>query len=74
MIPDAFIEVIILLVLIWFFEKKVIPQVCMMFLSLFMAAYWITNDTTGNYQFVFFFAVAMAYSGMQIFYLSEVEE
>ena len=72
MIPDPFIEVIILLVIIWFFENKIIPQICIMFLTLFMAVYWITNDATGNYQFIFFFIVAMVYSGMQIFY-QEVE-
>lgn len=74
MIPDPFIEVIILLVLAWFFGNKVIPQIAVMFLSLFMAAYWIINDTTGNYQFVFFFIISMAYSGLQIFDVGGDEE
>ena len=73
MIPDPFLEVIILLVLVWFFENKIIPQIGMMFLSLFMGSYWITNDASGNWQFVFFYVVAMVYSGMQIFYIEDVE-
>lgn len=64
MLPNAFIEIIILLVLANCFEKKIIPQIIIIFLSLFIG---ISEFISGSdFRYMFFFAVIMLYSGILI--------
>ena len=63
MIPEPFLEIIILIVLIWVFENKVLPQVIFMFLSLVLLLGSINNT---DYRYTLFFAATMMYSALQI--------
>lgn len=65
MLPNAFLEIVILIILVWFFESKIIPQILLMFLTVFMMLQEFTAGTAP--QYAFFFAGVIIYSGLKIF-------
>ena len=64
MLPNAFLEIIILIILIWFFENKVIPQILLMFLTVWIMFQEFNAGTEP--QYMFFFAGIIIYAGLKI--------
>lgn len=65
MLSNVFLEIIILLVLVNCLGKKIIPQVILMFLTVFVG---VEEFMTGNsdFQYLFFFAAIVLNSGLLI--------
>jgi hypothetical protein len=70
MISIYFMEIIILLLLSWLFESKILPQIVVMFLAIIVMFDGLSDMSV---FFMIMFASVVIYSGVQI-YLGEKNE
>ena len=75
MIETIYIELIILLVLVWLFGNKIIPQTIIIFLTLAMMINQITisTDLKASIGIIIIYAIIILYSALSATYKTEDE-
>lgn len=61
---DVFIEIILMMLLVWIFEHKIIPQAILMFIAIYMLVVEFEAGTAP--QWIILFSTVVVYSGFQI--------
>lgn len=61
---DVFIELIILILMAWIFEHKIIPQVITMFIAIYTLVVEFNGGATP--EWIILFSAVVVYSGFQI--------
>ena len=75
MIETIYLEIIILIVLVWLFESKLVPQVIIMFLTFAMLINEVvtSTDLQSSIGTLIIFATVIIYSSLQIYSTNNLE-